>query len=168
MADSSYQDDLKEQLIFLYCEIIIPDKVRPIVLKRLEGEMDKKVFAKAISGLKEKVTEIILAMEHVSVDAHRIVIPHEQYLGAMLYGEYLYHASLSGWKGVLRYVQGNNEDDALVLGKFMNKYGFEKACDFDAYECRLRKYYKAAGADEQTVHDKLVLMRHCLEAYFKE
>lgn len=168
MRNSGHQDDLKEQLIFIYCEIIIPEKVPPVAFEGTGEKPDKRILAKAVETLKDKVTEIILSMEHVSVDAHRILIPSERYLGAMLYGEYLFQASLSGWKGVLRYATGRGENDSLVLGRFMSWYGFDKVHDFDAYEDKLRKYYKAAGADEQTVCDKVVQMRHCLKSYFKE
>ncbi|GEM_PF-4622050 len=148
----------------MYCEVVIPEKVLPGTFPEDAGKPEKNILKMAVQETKRKVKEIILAMENVSSEALRIRIPDAQYIRAMLRAEYMFYASLSGRKSILRYVTGEGENESQVMRKFMSSYGLERDCDLKKFENRIRKYFNNSGTDEHLAHDAINFMHHCLKA----
>ncbi|CCO23749.1 hypothetical protein [Maridesulfovibrio hydrothermalis] len=168
MEDNSHIGHLKERLICIYCEIIIPEQVLPGTFPENAEKPEKEILATALKETKRKVQEIILTMDTVSSDALRIRIPDVEYLRTLLRAEYMYHASLSGRKSILRYATGNGEDDSQIMRKFMCSYGLERDEDLKKYRRRILKYFNDSSTDKQLAREAINFMHHCLKDPFSK
>ena len=149
---------LKEEIKWIFCEVILPRRTVPETARKMGIEADDKILLKALEQARKRIGAIIDQMQVVNSKTLDLRIPGPEFLEVLLQMEYLYHISLFGEKGTLKYLKRIKESDNRILVRMLNSYGYYRPEDLQAEEKAI-----SSGSGDKMGARALNLMKSLLE-----
>jgi len=145
MSADDNQEKLRERIICLFCEVIIPKQISKRLFPDDGAKPSETILNEAIEATKDKVKKIIDQIPVINIDTIHLRIPEPIFLENLLLTEYLYRNALSGENGTMKYLRRRREPDDYTLKQFLHAFGFYYPGDLKAYKETIHGYFLRNG-----------------------